>query len=93
MATVEKLSIALTPEFAADIRRAIAAGDYATTSEVIRDALRAWRRRRQEREAAIEGLRGLWREGAESGEGGPLDAEDIKRRGRERLAAQRPARR
>ncbi|MDR3510585.1 MAG: type II toxin-antitoxin system ParD family antitoxin [Caulobacteraceae bacterium] len=87
MATVEKLSIALTPEFAADIREAIAAGDYASTSEVIRDALRAWKQARQGRAVAIEELRRLWRDGTGSGESAPLDAEDIKRRGRERLAA------
>jgi antitoxin ParD1/3/4 len=87
MPTVEKLSIALTPEFAADIRQAIATGEYASTSEVVRDALRAWKQVRQGREVAVEELRRLWREGIESGEGQPLDAEDIKRRGRERLAA------
>jgi antitoxin ParD1/3/4 len=85
MATVEKLSIALTPEFAAEIRQAIATGEYASTSEVVRDALRAWKRVREERQVAIEELRMLWREGVDSGEGEGLDAEDIKRRGRERL--------
>ena len=89
MATVEKLSIALTPEFAADIRQAIATGEYASTSEVVRDALRAWKLVRQERQAAIEALRQVWREGADSGAGELLDAEDIKRRGRERLAARK----
>ncbi len=93
MATVEKLSIALTPEFAADIRQAIATGEYASTSEVVRDALRAWKQIRQGREAAIEGLRRLWQEGVESGAGEPLDAEDIKRRGRARLAALKAAKR
>jgi antitoxin ParD1/3/4 len=92
MATVEKLSIALTPEFAADIRQAIATGEYASTSEVVRDALRAWKHVRQERQIAIEELRRLWREGNDGGETRPLDAEDIKRRGRERLAAQKSAR-
>ncbi len=92
MATVEKLSIALTPEFAADIRNAIATGEYASTSEVVRDALRAWKQMRQQREVAVDGLRRLWREGVDSGEGEPLDAEDIKRRGRERLAAHKASR-
>jgi len=86
MATVEKLSIALTPEFADDIRQAIATGDYASTSEVIRDALRAWKQVRQERAIAVRELSRLWREGVDSGEGEALDADDIKRRGRERLA-------
>ena len=87
MATVEKLSIALTPEFVADIRQAIATGEYASTSEVVRDALRAWKHNRQARQVVLEELGRLWREGVDSGEGQPLDAEDIKRRGRERLAA------
>ena len=33
--------------------------------------------------ARLEALRNLWREGVDSGDGGPLDAEEIKRRGRE----------
>ena len=87
MAAVEKLSIALTAEFVADIRQAIATGEYASTSEVVRDALRAWKRIRLERQVAIEDLRRLWRDGTDSGEGQPIDAEEIKRHGRERLAA------
>jgi len=93
MATVEKLSIALTPEFAADIRAAIATGEFASTSEVIRDALRAWKQTRASRAVALEALRGLWRDGVESGDASELlDAGDIKRRGRERLAALRSRR-
>ena len=91
MSSVEKLSIALTPESVADIRAAIASGEYASTSEVVRDALRAWKQIRQERNAAVEALRGLWREGVDSGEGEVVDAEDIKRRGRERLEARKAA--
>lgn len=91
MAAVEKISVALTPELTADIRQAIATGEYASTSEVIRDALRAWKRVRQGQAVALEELRRLWREGVESGESAPLDAEDIKRRGHERLAALRAA--
>jgi antitoxin ParD1/3/4 len=89
MATVEKLSIALTPEFAADIRQAVATGEYASTSEVIRDALRAWKQVRRSRAVALDELRLLWREGADSGQAAPLNADDIKRRGRQRLAAAR----
>jgi antitoxin ParD1/3/4 len=40
---VEKLSIALTPEMAAAVRQAVASGEYASASEVIREALRLWR--------------------------------------------------
>ncbi len=44
-----------------------------------------------DRSPEIEALRRLWREGVRSGESAPLDAEDIKHRGRKRLAALRVA--
>jgi antitoxin ParD1/3/4 len=93
MAAVEKLSIALTPELAADVREAVAGGEFASTSEVIRDALRAWKQTRERRAVALDELRRLWGEGVDSGEDdqGTLDAEDIKRRGRQRLAALKAA--
>jgi len=82
MPAVKKLSIALTPEFAADIDEAIATGEYASTSEVIRDALRAWKQQRQNRALTVEDLRRLWHESIESGDAGELNPEEIKRRGR-----------
>lgn len=57
MANVEKLSISLTPELGAVIRQAVAAGDYASESEVIREALRDWKRRRALRKAGLDQLR------------------------------------
>jgi len=85
---VDKLSIALTPEIAGEVRDAVARGEYASASEVIRDALRAWKQAREARSVAVAELRRLWREGIDSGSAGPLKAEDVKRRGRVRLAAQ-----
>ena len=87
MATVEKISIALTPEIATMIRSAVATGEYATTSEVVRDALRTWRAERDRRSMAIDALRNLWRQGVASGPSQPLEAEDLKLRGRARLEA------
>jgi antitoxin ParD1/3/4 len=52
--TVEKVTLALTPALAAAVRAAVAGGGYASTSEVVRDALRLWRRRR-----ALEALEAL----------------------------------
>ena len=43
MSNVEKLSIALSTDMVRSIREAVGSGDYATTSEVIRDAMRVWR--------------------------------------------------
>ncbi len=90
MGSAQKISVALTEELAGHVEAAVASGDYATASEVVRDALRGWRRERQEREAAIARLRRLYEEGLTSGEPveGGFEVEDIIRRGRARLAAQ-----
>ncbi len=93
MGAVQKISIALTEELAREIEAAVESGDYSTASEVVRDALRAWKRERADRDAAIRRLKELWDEGLASGEPveGGFDAEDIIRRGRARLAAKRQA--
>jgi antitoxin ParD1/3/4 len=92
MGAVRKLSIALTEELASEVDQAVAVGDYASTSEVIRDALRLWRRDRDADRAETARLRRLWEEGLASGE--PQEVtddwfEDIRRRGMARLAALR----
>ncbi len=86
MATVEKLSIALTPEMAKEVRMAVKSGEYASSSEVIREALRDWRRKRALMDQEIEELRGMWREGVESGKGRYGSMEEIKQAARKRLA-------
>lgn len=82
MPNVEKLSIALTPEMATMVREAVRTGEYATTSEVIREALRLWKADRQVRARETEELRRLWREGIESGpaEDGPAAFARLRRR-------------
>ncbi len=86
MATVEKLSIALTPEIAQEVRMAVKSGDYASSSEVIREALRDWKRKRALQDQEINELRGLWREGVESGSGRYGSMDEIKQAARKRLA-------
>ncbi len=73
MADIERLSIALPAPMAAVVRRAVEDGEYACTSEVIRDALRLWGSRRQLRERDLNMLRRWWDEGKASGRAGPLD--------------------
>jgi antitoxin ParD1/3/4 len=77
MAEIERLSIALPEPMAATVRRAVEAGEYASTSEVIRDALRLWEARRQLRERDLEVLRQRWDEGKASGRAGPLDVQRL----------------
>lgn len=93
MGAIRKISIALTEELAADVERAVESGDYATTSEVVRDALRNWKELRDRREAKLVELRRLIREGEESGVpiDGNFDVEDIAVRGGERLHARKRA--
>ena len=86
MPTVEKLSIALTQEMAKEIRMAVKNGEYASSSEVIRDALRDWHRKRAIQDQEIEELRSLWREGVKSGKGRYGSMEEIKQAARKRSA-------
>ena len=86
MSDIQKISIAVTAEQLAAVRQAVESGAYASTSEVIRDALRGWQMREDLRAAEVERLRKVWEEGLASGPMKPLDFDEIKRRGRERLA-------
>ena len=63
MSDVEKLSIALTTEQAALVRQVVESGEYASNSEVIRDALREWKLKRDFQQTEVEELRRLWNEG------------------------------
>jgi antitoxin ParD1/3/4 len=67
MANVEKISVAITPEMAAMMREVVGSGEYASSSEVIREALREWKFRRGQRERAVEELKKLLDEGRNSG--------------------------
>jgi antitoxin ParD1/3/4 len=52
----EKISITMTPDMLRTIRESVAAGEFASTSEALRDAVRVWQRQRiedAERLAAI----------------------------------------
>ncbi len=62
MTTAERISIVLPPERVAIVRSAVAAGEYVSISEVIRDALRDWAYTRCARQQGIADLRELWQE-------------------------------
>ena len=67
MSNVQKVSVALTPEIVAMLREAVETGEYTSTSEVVRDALRMWKARRAAHERDTEELRRLWQEGVAGG--------------------------
>lgn len=87
MAEIEQLSIALPESMADAVRRAVEAGEYASASEVIRDALRLWEARRQLRERDLDVLRKAWDEGKASGRAGPLDVRQLIAEERAKLDA------
>lgn len=62
MSTVEKISIALPPEMLAQVQQAVENGEYASSSEVIRDALRDWTYKRHLKQKGVEELRQLWQQ-------------------------------
>jgi antitoxin ParD1/3/4 len=88
MAHIEKLSIALTPEMAAIVRQCVESGEYANSSEVIREALRDWKLKRSLQQNEIEALRSLWQTGLDSGPGRLDDMNAIKAKARQRLLSQ-----
>jgi antitoxin ParD1/3/4 len=90
MSKVEKLSIALTPELAEVVRVAVDGGDYASSSEVIREALRDWTDKRQRRAAQLAELQRFIQEGIDSGPPVPFEGvEEILARNHARLKAMR----
>jgi antitoxin ParD1/3/4 len=86
MADIRKVSVALTGEQVAALKAAVETGEYATTSEIVREALRDWQLKRQLRQEDIKRLRQLWDEGKASGPPEPLDWGEVRREARKRLA-------
>jgi antitoxin ParD1/3/4 len=85
VANVEKVNVALTPEMAATMRQVVETGEYASASEVMREALREWKLRREQRAQAMEDLGRQWDAGLASG--GAVDGEQVFARIRKRLDA------
>jgi antitoxin ParD1/3/4 len=86
VANIEKVSVALTSEQINLLRAAVDSGEYATTSEIVREAVRDWQAKRQLRQGDIKRLRQLWDEGKASGPARPLDLVAVRRDARRRLA-------
>lgn len=85
MPDVQKVSIALTGEQIGALKAAVKTGEYATTSEIIREALRDWQFKRELRMEDVKRLRQMWDEGKASGAATPVDFEAARREARRRL--------
>ncbi len=86
MPDVQKVSIALTGEQISALKAAVDAGEYATTSEIVREAVRDWQFKREMRREDLVRLRQLWDEGKASGAPRKADFAKIKREGRKRMS-------
>lgn len=91
MASVEKVSIALTGEQVSALKAAVEAGEYATTSEIVREAVRDWQLKRELRQEDIRRLRQMWDDGIASGSAGELDMKKLRDEARMRLEGAKKA--
>ena len=57
MAGIERLTITLPSDMAAIVKGAVAGGDYASSSEVVREALRDWKMKRMLQQKEMESLK------------------------------------
>ncbi len=77
--------------WASVVRATVANGEYVSSSEVIREALREWQLRRAVHQKELEELRRLWQEGIDSGPGSHTDMQTIKADARRFTQADAPA--
>lgn len=87
MPDIQKVSVALTGEQLTALKAAVETGEYATTSEIVREALRDWQFKHEQRQLDIKRLREMWAEGKASGPAVPLDFGELRREARQRLNA------
>ncbi|MFJ1307534.1 type II toxin-antitoxin system ParD family antitoxin [Agrobacterium sp. P15N1-A] len=87
MANVEKISVSMTPQHAEILRDAVESGAYASSSEVIREAMRDWSAKWVQRRDDIAKLRALWAEGKASGGSTEVDFDEALNEARSELAS------
>jgi antitoxin ParD1/3/4 len=73
MPAVERMTVTMPAEMAETLRKTVAGGEYASTSEVVREALRDWTRSRDAEQRDLEALRAAIKAGLVSGPGIPAD--------------------
>ena len=90
MSGIERLTITLPSDMAAVVKGAVEGGDYASSSEVVREALRDWKLKRALQLKEVEALKADIDQGlADLAEGRvrDFDAARIVERGRKLFAA------
>lgn len=74
---MKTLTISLSAKQVSRLQDAVNSGDYASNSEVVRDALRLWEQREEMRQIEIARLKRAYDEGMASGEGREVDARTL----------------
>jgi len=90
MAEIERMTITLPADMAAVVKSAVKGGDYASTSEVVREALRDWKTKRALQLQELAALKAEIDKGlADLAEGRvqDFDADRIIERGKKLLAS------
>jgi antitoxin ParD1/3/4 len=91
---IERMTITLPPDMANVVKSAVDTGDYASASEVVREALRDWKMKRALQLQELEALRSDIDKGLAdlaNGRVKDFDADRIIARGRQLLARSRSA--
>ncbi len=94
MSEIERLTITLPTDMAACVKGAVAEGDYASTSEVIREAIRDWKMKRALQLQELAALKTDIDKGladVAAGRVKKFDLNDIIERGRKLLASRIPS--
>ena len=94
MAEIERLTITLPSDMAAAIKGAVNGGDYASTSEVVREAVRDWKMKRALQLQELAALKAEIDRGladVAAGRVQDFDADRIIERGRKLLASRSPS--
>ncbi|MBM4128252.1 MAG: ribbon-helix-helix protein, CopG family [Nitrospira sp.] len=89
MASIERMTITMPTDMAAVIKAAVDGGDYASTSEVVREALREWKLRRVVQSQKLAALKADLDRGLDDIAAGRVtnfDPKQIIARGRKLLA-------
>lgn len=59
MSKLERITVTMPEEMAAKLRAAVEAGEYATTSEIVRETVRTWASERDREDAGNAAIRAL----------------------------------
>jgi len=81
------INVSLTDELAKFIDAQIATGRYASSSEVVQEALRLMERFGQADVEKLRWLQNAWSEGIDSGDAGKIDFAELKQEARRRMGA------